>query len=135
MQNKSTVLEMTSYSITSFKYEKNKNFEPKEKNIQIPIDFQTGFKKVDEDNLVAEFAVNIADEEKFPFFLNLVLQSGFRSSKWETNVNQVEVTIASILFPYVRALITSLTATAGEQPIMLPVMNVAEMIKNQQKTK
>ncbi len=135
MQNKSTVLEMTSYSITSFKYEKNKNFKPKEKNIQIPIDFQTGFKKVDEDNLVAEFAVNIADEEKFPFFLNLVLQSGFRSSKWETNVNQVEATIASILFPYVRALITSLTATAGEQPIMLPVMNVAEMIKNQQKTK
>ena len=135
MQNENTVLKMTSYSITSFKYEKNKNFKPKENNIQIPIDFQTGFKKVDEDNLVAEFTVNIADEEKFPFFLNLVLQSGFKSSKWETNANQVEVTIASILFPYVRALITSLTATAGEQPIMLPVMNVAEMIKNQQKTK
>ena len=135
MQNKSTALEMTSYSITSFKYEKNKNFKPKEKNIQIPLDFQTKFKKVDEDNLIAEFTVDIVDDEKFPFQLSLMLQSGFKSSKWELNANQVELTIASILFPYVRALITSLTATAGEQPIMLPVMNVAEMIKNQQKTK
>jgi preprotein translocase subunit SecB len=135
MHNKSTVLEMTSYVITGFKYEKNKNFKANEKNIQIPIDFQTGFKKIDENNLIVEFVVNIADEEKFPFILNLTLQSSFRSSKWEENVKQVELTTASILFPYVRALITSLTATAGEQPIMLPVMNVAEMIKNQQKNK
>ena len=126
---------MMSYSITSFKYEKNKNFKPKEKNIQIPLDFQTNFKKIDEDNILAEFIVNIANDKEFPFQLNLMLQSEFKSSKWEANVNQVELTIASILFPYVRALITSLTATAGEQPIMLPVMNVAEMIKNQQKTK
>ena len=132
MQNKSTVLEMTSYSIKSFKYEKNKNFKLKEKNIPIPFDFQTSFKKIDDDNLIAEINVSIENDEKFPFLLSLTLQSGFKSSKWESSAKQVELTTTTILFPYVRALITSLTAVAGEQPIILPVMNVAEMMKNKQ---
>lgn len=132
MQNKSTVLEMTSYSIKSFKYEKNKNFKLKEKNIPIPFDFQTSFKKIDDDNLIAEINVSIENDEKFPFQLSLTLQSGFKSSKWESSAKQVELTTTAILFPYVRALITSLTAVAGEQPIILPVMNVAEMMKNKQ---
>lgn len=132
MQNKSTVLEMTSYSIKSFKYEKNKNFKLKEKNIPIPFDFQTSFKKIDDDNLIAEINVSIENDEKFPFQLSLTLQSGFKSSKWESSAKQVELTTTTILFPYVRALITSLTAVAGEQPIILPVMNVAEMMKNKQ---
>ena len=132
MQNKSTVLEMTSYSIKSFKYEKNKNFKLKEKNIPIPFDFQTSFKKIDDDNLITEINVSIENDEKFPFQLSLTLQSGFKSSKWESSAKQVELTTTTILFPYVRALITSLTAVAGEQPIILPVMNVAEMMKNKQ---
>ena len=133
MQNQSTVLKMTSYSVVNFKYEINENFTSDENNIPIPFNFGTEFKKVDENNLIAKFTVVIADAEKFPFKLELTIQSSFMSHNWEAQANQAELTIASILFPYVRALITSLTSLAGEQPIILPVMNVAELIKNQQR--
>ena len=39
----------------------------------------------------------------------------------------------SILFAYVRSQLTLLTAQPGMSPVVLPVMNVAEMIKNGEK--
>ena len=133
MQAKNTVLEMTSYKILSFKYEKNKKFNNEQKELQIPFDFKTRFDKIDEDNILAEFLVDIVDEENFPFSLSLDIQGSFKASKWEEHKEQIELTISSILFPYIRALITTLTSTAGEHPITLPIINVATLMRNQKK--
>ena len=133
MQAKNTVLEMTSYKILSFKYEKNKKFNNEQRELQIPFDFKTRFDKIDEDNILAEFLVDIVDEENFPFSLSLDIQGLFKASKWEEHKEQIELTISSILFPYIRALITTLTSTAGEHPITLPIINVATLMRNQKK--
>lgn len=44
--------------------------------------------------------------------------------KWEVNA-------LAILFPYVRSVVSSFTAQTGKTPVILPTINVANMLKQQ----
>lgn len=86
-------------------------------------------KKDEAGNSQLEIVVDMKDkDEKFSLRLKIV---GFFEA--DENVEQIQLNkfialnAPAILFPYVRAFISSLTAQAGIQPIIIPTINLYEM--------
>ena len=48
-------------------------------------------------------------------------QSGW-DNRWESNA-------LAILFPYLRALVSTITAQSGREPVLLPTMNIAQLFR------
>ncbi len=73
-------------------------------------------------------------EKNYPFFMN-VLMSGFfyfESTLDEKDAKQLlEVNGTAILFPYLRALISNITSSAGVHPLVIPTINIVNMIRNE----
>ncbi|WP_162106043.1 protein-export chaperone SecB [Bacillus subtilis] len=70
------------------------------------------------------------------FYLNCKVQGHFIFNNdefpEEEKVKFFKVNGVSILFPYLRSLVSDLTSKGSEQPVILPTMNVAQMIKDQE---
>ena len=73
---------------------------------------------------VGEMSVNVFDREHDDkFFINLVLRGIFEFSD-KAEKEQVHVDSYKALFPYARAIITTLTANAGIPPIIIPEADI-----------
>jgi len=75
-----------------------------------------------------------AKKEEKPFDLE-VHMTGFFSFKGELEGEELKKLISnrglSILFPYMRALITNITGSSGFPPIVLPIINVNQLLEKQ----
>lgn len=65
--------------------------------------------------------------ESSPYRLSLEIAARYESDepwneKWEQNA-------LAILFPYVRAIVSSVTAQSGREPLVMPTVNIAELFK------
>lgn len=75
-------------------------------------------------------------ENNYPCELEVSLLGFF---EFDTNleedkiVNLLEVNGTAILFPYLRSVITTITSNLGISPIIIPTMNIVEMIRNNAK--
>ena len=132
MQGANTIFKLVEYSITDFSYSINKEFSSKEETLQIPFKFTNVISGINEDNFSIDIISKIEDIG-FPFILNCTIRAVFNVAKWEENKEQNEMTALTILFPYMRTLVTTLTSAAEVQPIILPVMNIVELVKSQKK--
>lgn len=132
MQGANTIFKLVEYSVINFSYSINKDFSSKEETLQIPFKFTNVITGINEDNFSIDIISKIEDAG-FPFVLNCTIRAVFNVEKWEENKEQNEMTALTILFPYMRTLVTTLTSAAEVQPIILPVMNIVELVKSQRK--
>lgn len=132
MQGANTIFKLVEYSVINFSYSINKDFSSKEETLQIPFKFTNVITGINEDNFSIDIISKI-EEAGFPFVLNCTIRAVFNVEKWEENKEQNEMTALTILFPYMRTLVTTLTSAAEVQPIILPVMNIVELVKSQRK--
>ncbi|MBE5754075.1 MAG: hypothetical protein E7340_01885 [Clostridiales bacterium] len=135
MQGVNAVFKLVEYNVTEFSYSINNEFSSQEETLQIPFKFSNKITGLDENNFSIDIKAKIEDAKNFPFKLNCAIRAIFNVEKWEENKEQNEMTALTILFPYMRTLVTTLTSAAEVQPIMLPVMNIVELVKSQRKAK
>lgn len=57
---------------------------------------------------------------------------GIFELKKGSNKNNILMNATAILFPYVRSFITTITAQSGIEPLILPAINFAELLKNRE---
>jgi preprotein translocase subunit SecB len=69
-----------------------------------------------------------------PFELKVALSGHFTLGGEEKNKALIQENAVAILFPYLRSIISIVTLNANISPLLLPAMNVAEMLKNSEKT-
>ena len=86
--------------------------------------YQYNVKYAANNNCVGEMSIKVFDREhEDKFFINLVLRGIFEFSD-KAEKEQVHVDTYKALFPYARAIITTLTANAGIPPIIIPEADI-----------
>jgi len=73
-----------------------------------------------------------AVKHNYPFSMNIVITGEFEvESDDEDQVRKLlEINAMAILFPYIRALITTYTANANIEPLILPPINILKLTNN-----
>ncbi len=93
------------------------------------IDVKKDIKRSEEDKKFAEISleINIISESK-NIELNLKIKGAFKSvddMDEELFIKMCEINAPAILFPYIRAFISSCTVLTGIPPINIPLMNLS----------
>lgn len=127
------------YLVKEINFLTNDNFVPRD-NISIELDFDNNInidfelKKATIDLSILIFKDYI--EENYPFYLKIAIASlfSFQSDLGEDEIkNLLEINGVAITFPYLRSLVTFVTANSGFQPLILPTINITNLLKQKKK--
>ena len=128
-------LQMKRYFVNSVAFEMNDKFRPEaNKAIQLNPSFKRTVIKVDDNNAIVKLTMELAHNEQLPFSMSATVSGLFELAGWTMSdvlVKALGDMSVNLLYPYLRALITNLTANAGVPPYILPVINVAALFRNQ----
>ncbi|MBQ9080764.1 MAG: protein-export chaperone SecB [Clostridia bacterium] len=109
------------YNATEFSFA---NKLPHGTQIKLGNKYQYNVKYAANNNCVGEMNIKVFDREREDqFFLNLTLRGVFGFAEGAEK-EQVHVDSYKTLFPYARALVTTLTANAGIPPIIIPEADI-----------
>ena len=67
-------------------------------------------------------------QEESPFNMEVEV-SGFFELEGEDNIARYEANAIAIMYPYLRAIVSTYTASANIAPVILPAINVNAMLK------
>lgn len=141
VSNTKSQLEFKNYTVDNINFSHNPNFDQEKVEIDAKINKNINYinqKSTNEETkALVTLTIDIFDNPKqnnYPFSL-FVKITGFFATK-ETDPEQVKYTMekssVAILFPYIRSLISTITANANVQPLNLPPINVNQFIEEQQ---
>lgn len=133
MEKYNSVLKFNSYIVNKITYKTNKEF--KDNNDGTPINISI-VPKIDIDGknmnitLITDIFSN-ALENNYPFEMKIDITGNF-STEGDLPDKFIKNAVA-ILYPYVRAIVSTYTAAANITPLILPAINVNKLIDDQEK--
>ena len=129
MSDKQGAIRFLDYRVSKVEFYLNKTEkQSNELNVEVSSD-----KEVDTElkNMLVKLNVEIGDKEESTFFMSICLEGLFELSKdyLEYDINVFYSNALSILYPYVRAIVSTYTAGANIKPVILPTINIKKMLK------
>ncbi|KON85658.1 hypothetical protein AF332_01565 [Sporosarcina globispora] len=114
-------------------YKTNLNYKDGSNEVDPEIGFEVEvlIAQSDESKGIIKLECHINDDlplEEVPFNLKVVILGHFKTEQDDKFENYI-LNAISILFPYMRAHISTLTAISGQRPLMIPSVNVVELLK------
>ncbi len=91
--------------------------------------------KKDNDSMEIELTTKIFEDaitNNYPFEMEIVITRYFTIENNEDKIDFEPNTIA-ILYPYIRSIVSTYTASANVNPLILPTINVNKLIESQNK--
>jgi preprotein translocase subunit SecB len=139
MKDMKSSLKFIDYIVEEVEFYNNSNFiaESSEKTkLDFDIDSKTEF--IDENRFTLSLIVKIfqnAVEKGYPFSMNIKITGVFILDNVDEKTKQVlaEKNSVAILFPYVRALVSTYTSASNVHPVILPPINVVKYIENKRR--
>ena len=122
MSDKQGAIKFLDYRVSKVEFYLNKTEkQSNELNVEVSSD-----KEVDK-----ELNVEIGDKDESPFFMSICLEGLFELSQdyLDYDINLFYSNALSILYPYVRAIVSTYTAGANIKPVILPTINIKKMLK------
>ena len=137
MQAKSC-LTLKNYIVKKINFSINETFNFGQ-NITIGIspEFTRNIKKIDSDNVAVNLGFRIDNKDgDMPFSMEVSIEGLFHLEGWEHPdfLPLIRSNSIAILFPYLRTLVSMVTANANISPYVLPVMNIAAMFDHEPDT-
>jgi preprotein translocase subunit SecB len=130
-------LRLLKYQVNRIKFDINPSYDFKTvRKINIKPDFSRKIKKLDDDRLAVELSVVISGkDEPIPFEIEIAVSGIFGLKNIDDPARNLlaRTQAVIILFPYLRALLTLVTANTNLPPYILPVMNIAKMFDDKEK--
>ena len=128
------------YQVDKVEFAFNENFDfSKDESIQLNQKFGREFKKIDDDHCKVTIGLFIDQMEDMltPFTLKVEISGIFQLKNWEScAIDLMKTNTIAILYPFLRALVATLTSNANVPPYILPVFNVVSWFeKNEGKKK
>ena len=131
-KNTAGVIRFLGYRITKLEYVCDASYEFAKEG-EMCFRFQKSETAIGENGIQLILASHIFfgseedDMESSPYRLSLEIAARYESDepwneKWEQNA-------LALLFPYVRAIVSSVTAQSGREPLVMPTVNIAELFK------
>lgn len=93
-------------------------------------------KHVSEDgkNMIVFLKIHIFDdnEDRYPFRMVLQVEGEFSLANRDEDkkIDDYYANALSILYPYARAIVSTYTASANIEPLILPTVNINKMLQN-----
>lgn len=129
MSDKQVAIKFLDYRVSKVEFYLNKTEkQSNELNVEVSSD-----KEVDKElkNMLVELNVEIGDKDESPFFMSICLEGLFELSQdyLDYDINLFYSNALSIMYPYVRAIVSTYTAGANIKPVILPTINIKKMLK------
>lgn len=132
--DKQGVITFLDYRVNNIEFRNNDDYNGEE----VDIDFNVAADyHVSDDGkeLIVILSTDIFPSKEgkvYPFKMFVEIEGYFKSNfkDKEQNIVQYKENAVAILFPYVRALISTFTANANVTPLILPTVNVNKLIDN-----
>lgn len=138
MQGKSC-LTLKNYIVKTMNFSINEEFQfNQDKTISINPEFKRQVRKVDNDTATVNLGFCINNEKKdMPFSMEIDIEGLFYLENWEQPEQLPIITsnTIAILFPYLRSLVSMVTANANISPYVLPVMNITALFDSEAESK
>jgi preprotein translocase subunit SecB len=94
-------------------------------------------KEIKENELIIKLYTKVfgnSEIKNYPFEIEVAITGYFDISENEGNID-FEPNAIAILYPYIRAIISTYTSSANVMPVILPAINVNAVLKNQKEHK
>jgi preprotein translocase subunit SecB len=130
-----SVLRFSNYIVNEAHFIINENFQGNGTSIPIDFDVKNDIEyEADKKSANVTLTVKIFDKMKdknYPFYFEVKLTGFFQVENAEIPEEKmlIESNAIAILFPYIRALISSYTANSNVSPLILPPINVVKFMK------
>ena len=133
MENIKSKLSFINYKVKSVQLQQNDKF--KSDGEPINIDFKiTHNTTIKENEMKIEISVIIfddAEKKNYPFYMQVILEGNF---KIEGNgIEAFEMNGIALLYPYIRAVVSTYTANSNMPTLILPPINVSNYYKEYKK--
>ena len=117
------------YIVKEIKFKYNENF--KEKPVEILFDIKKNI-QYDNNKMNVDLKVNVFEEsDKYPFYMSVTRRGFFTIEDNNEKIN-FEPNAIAILYPYIRSIVSTYTAEANIMPLILPVINVNKLLKDEE---
>lgn len=132
-QNVKSVLYFDDYIVDNISFKNNPAYKEEETFIEFSVTPQV---IVDEDKKSMEIRLTVdifknAVENNYPFEMSVTVIGFYNIEIQGEDISKYERNAIAILYPYVRALVSSYTATANVNALILPAINVNKLIEAQ----
>jgi len=131
-------LSLKKYIVKNIQFSINENFEfNQDATIELHPEFTRNIRKVDENNALVNLIFRIKNEDlSLPFSIEADIEGWFHLENWEQPelVSLMVTNSIAILFPYLRSLVSVITANANISPYVIPVMNINALFDQKEST-
>lgn len=126
-------LEFSGYEVNTIDFKLSETFGGN-KEVEMKPELQISVAEVGEDayNVKLSFSLTSTEENELPFDMHVTMTGHFRFCADET-AEEAEIrekimreNTVAIMFPFLRSIVASLTATANIPPLVLPVINIVK---------
>lgn len=126
-------LRFEKYIVKKVDFEYNEEYKDDGANLDIDIDKNIEYVK---NKMIVTLTVNLFSktERKYPFKMNVEVKGFFEIESNDENIN-FEPNAIAILYPYVRAIVSTYTSNANVMPLILPPINVNKLLEEKEKGK
>jgi preprotein translocase subunit SecB len=133
-QNQNILIRLIGYSVDKVSFILNKSFDVKEHpKIKVTPKFDREMTRIDDNTFTMSLSVSFDDPNNaIPFFMDVQISGKFLFTRWEDEKLYpiAKTNATSVLYPYIRALVTTVTANSNVPPYILPVMNSNILFKD-----
>lgn len=135
-----TILQFDGYRVTKMQYQRNASYKPQESKITFDPKIEaTDTIDHNQINVTLTLSVGSLKDETIPFQVECAVVGQFTYHPDEDNSgvgvdSLIRNNAVAILYPYVRAIVATLTTTSNEFPgYVMPTINVAEVLAQHDK--
>lgn len=126
------VINFLGYEVTNICFKKNRNYSGE--SVHIDTDLTAAVTTDQErESMDVELTLKLfsdAEEKGYPFSLDVSVLGKFKlENKQYADIKLFQSNAIAILFPYVRALVTTYTANANVAPLILPTINTNQFVE------
>ena len=126
---------LKNYIVKAIHFSINEEFKPPE-NAPILIDpeYERRIRKIDDNSAFVNLIFTIKNgKNDLPFAIEVDIEGLFQLDNWEhPEINSIMTTnTIAILFPYLRSIVSMVTANANIPPYTIPVMNITAMFDDE----
>ncbi len=130
-------LKFNDYIVKNIIFKYNEGFNGEAVKISFNITRKVLYKNEDNNSAEVTLFVDIFDdkfEDNQPFYMHIEITGYFEVDDIQSEIGKhlIKYNSVAILFPYVRALITSYTANSNVPPLILPPINITKMIDEEE---
>ena len=126
-------LKFIGYNITKIDYQINREFSNKDKKVIINPEYKVNLGKANEDENIQLIRIDCnlfkRKPQDYPFRISVSIEGAFNTKSilddnQEYIDNLLQYNGVAILLPYLRSVISQITALSGIAPVNLPLINV-----------